>query len=151
MGTMQDWLYESTSFDDEEVLNSHVGFVYLITNLVDGRRYIGKKLFKFSRTKQVKGKRKKVKVDSDWKTYFSSSEALKADVEALGPDSFRREILRLCKTKAECSYWEAKLQFEHDVLLSDQWYNSWISCKIHKGHVLGKDKVNGKEPKGQDA
>lgn len=149
MGTMQDWLYESTRFSDEEVLNSYVGFVYLITNLVDGRRYIGKKLFKFSRTKQVKGKRKKVKVESDWKTYFSSSEALKADVDRLGPDNFQREILRLCKTKAECSYWEAKLQFEHDVLLSEQWYNSWISCKVHKGHVIGKGQANGKDSEEQ--
>lgn len=149
MGTMQDWLYESTRFSDEEVLNSYVGFVYLITNLVDGRRYIGKKLFKFSRTKQVKGKRKKVKVESDWKTYFSSSEALKADVDRLGPDNFQREILRLCKTKAECSYWEAKLQFEHDVLLSEQWYNSWISCKVHKGHVIGKGQINGEQSKEQ--
>lgn len=145
MGSMQNWLYESTSINDDEDLNSYVGFVYMIQNLVDGRRYIGKKLFKFSRTKQVKGKRKRFKIESDWKTYFSSSEALKADVERLGPDSFRREILRLCKTKAECSYWEAKLQFEHDVLLSDEWYNSWISCKIHKGHVKGKGLDNGKE------
>lgn len=147
MGSMQNWLYESTSINDDNVLNSYVGFVYLITNLVDGRKYIGKKLFKFSRTKQVKGKRKKIKIESDWKTYFSSSEALKADVEQLGSDNFRREILKLCKTKAECSYWEAKLQFENDVLLSDEWYNSWISCKIHKGHVKGKDLSNGKEPK----
>lgn len=136
------WLYNGKEITDDDVLD-YVGFVYSITNLKTGRGYIGKKLLKFSRTKQVKGKKKKIKVDSDWKTYYSSSEALKKDVEELGPENFKREILRLCSSKSECSYWELKYQMERDVLLSDNYYNSWISARIHKTKaLLGKEHDN---------
>ena len=104
--------------------------------------YIGKKLAKFSKTtyKTVKlkngtKKKKKIrtKVDSDWLTYWSSSEDLKADVAALGEDKFSREILRYCNSKNELSYYEAKYQFEYDVLLDEnKWYNGWISVKVRK-------------------
>jgi hypothetical protein len=133
------WLYKGNEVTDDDVLD-YVGFVYSITNTQTGKSYIGKKLLKFSRTKQVKGKKKKIKVDSDWKTYYSSSEALKQDVELLGPENFQREILRLCSSKAECNYWELKYQIERDVLLSDNFYNSWISARIYKTKaLLGKE------------
>ena len=134
------WLFENTQI--EALPEDCVGFVYIITNLVSGRKYIGKKLAKFSKTtykvvklKNGNKKKKKIrsKIDSDWLTYWSSSEDLKADVAALGEDKFSREILRYCNSKNELSYYEAKYQFEYDVLLDEnKWYNGWISVKVRK-------------------
>jgi hypothetical protein len=130
-----------------ELPDDVVGFVYLITNLTTGKKYIGKKLAKFSKTRykmhtQKNGKRvkKKIKskVDSDWLTYYGSSDALQKDIDDLGSYSFSREIIRLCYSKAECSYWEAKEQFYNGVLESDEWYNGQISVRLHKSHILGK-------------
>ena len=133
------WLFENAPV---ESLPEVVGFVYLITNLVTGRKYIGKKLAKFSKTtyrvvklKNGTKKRKKIKskIESDWLTYWSSSEDLKADVATLGEDKFTREILRYCDSKNELSYYEAKYQFDYDVLLDEsKWYNGWISVKVRK-------------------
>ena len=134
------WNYQGTQID--ELPEDCVGFIYLITNNLSKRKYIGKKLAKFSKTtyktvKQKNGikKKKKIrsKIDSDWLTYWSSSEDLKADVAALGEDKFSREILRYCNSKNELSYYEAKYQFEYDVLLDEnKWYNGWISVKVRK-------------------
>jgi hypothetical protein len=126
------WTYNGIVFEDRE---NWVSFVYLITNLVNDRKYIGKKGFTFSKTKQVKGKKKRFKVESDWKDYYGSSEELKADVEKFGEKAFRREIIRLCKSKGEASYFEAKEQFLKNVLESTEYYNSWISCRIRKSHL----------------
>ena len=126
------WTYDGIVFENRE---SWVSFVYLITNLVNDRKYIGKKGFTFSKTKQVKGKKKRIKVESDWKDYYGSSEELKADVEKFGEKAFRREIIRLCKSKGEASYFEAKEQFSRNVLELDEYYNSWISCRIRKSHL----------------
>ena len=87
--------------------------------------------------KRVK-KKIKSKVDSDWLTYYGSSDALQKDIDDLGSYSFSREIIRLCYSKAECSYWEAKEQFYNGVLESDEWYNGQISVRLHKSHILGK-------------
>lgn len=121
------------------------GFVYLITNLVDGRRYIGKKLAKFAKTSiktvtlksgEKKKKRVKTKVDSDWRTYWSSSIELQNDVKALGEVNFTREIIHFCQTKGECSYLEMKEQIINEVLLQpDKWYNAFVGGKIHRNHV----------------
>lgn len=130
-----DWVYLGRPID-EETLEDYVGFVYVITNTTNGKKYLGKKLLKFSKTKQVKGKKKKIKIASDWKTYYGSSNALKADVEAIGEDKFTREILQFCKTKGECSYVEAKLQFQYDVLKDrDAWYNDHIWVRVHRTHL----------------
>jgi hypothetical protein len=139
------WLYENTLI--ESLPEDCVGFVYLITNKQTGRRYIGKKLAKFSRTtyrmvklKNGKKKRKKIrgKIDSDWQTYYGSNTELNADVEKLGVDNFSREILYYCRSKAECSYIEAREQFRHQVLESDDYYNGQISVRVHGSHIKNK-------------
>jgi hypothetical protein len=139
------WTYNKQVIS--ELPDDVIGFVYLITNLTTGRKYIGKKLAKFSKTRykmhtQKNGKRvkKKIKsrVDSDWLTYYGSSEALTKDIEVLGSYSFSREILRMCYSKSECSYYEAKEQFYNGVLESADWYNAQISVRCHKSHILDK-------------
>lgn len=139
------WLYQNTPI--ETLPEDCVGFVYLITNLENQRQYIGKKLAKFQRTKQkvVKfknGNKKKRKIrfliESDWRDYWSSSDELISDIKKLGSDKFKREILRFCKSKAECSYFEAKYQFEYKVLESDKFYNGQISVRCHQSHIKGK-------------
>lgn len=122
------------------MIGKNQGFVYLITNLETGKKYIGKKNFistrKLPPLKGKTNKRKKV-AESDWKEYYSSSEEVKLLVESKGSQNFKREILKLCETKGTMSYWEAKLQFEYDVLLSEDYYNEFIGCKIHSKHLKG--------------
>lgn len=139
------WLFENSHVD--VLPEDCVGFVYLITNRTTGRQYIGKKLAKFSRTtykvvKQKNGikKRKKIrsKVDSDWQLYYGSNDQLNRDIEQLGTQSFTREILFYCRSKAECSYVEAREQFRHRVLESDSYYNGQISVRVHGSHIKGK-------------
>lgn len=132
------WYYESAPID-ESILESYVGFVYCIVNLDSNKRYIGKKLLKFKKTKQVKGKKKKFLVDSDWRTYWGSNKALLEDVANLGEGSFKRVILRLCTSKGECNYIEARYQFEMCVLESDMYYNDWIMLKVHRSHLKKVD------------
>ena len=131
----------------EELPEDCVGFVYLITNKVTSRKYIGKKLAKFSKTtyktvtqKNGVKKKKKIrsKIDSDWIEYYGSSIELNKDVEALGKDNFTREILFYCKSKAECSYVEAREQFGRKVLESDEYYNGQISVRVHGSHIKNK-------------
>lgn len=136
------WLYNG---DAVEVLPDCVGFVYLITNLTNNRKYIGKKLSHFTKTsiktvtlKSGVKKKKKIKkqVESDWKTYWSSSLELQNDVKIHGEENFTREILFYCTSKGNLSYTEAREQFAHKVLeFPDLWYNGIISCKIHRNHV----------------
>lgn len=139
------WLFENTQI--ETLPEDCVGFVYLITNTVTGRKYIGKKLAKFSKTtykivklKNGNKKRKKIrsKIDSDWLLYYGSNDELKRDIENLGPEKFTREILYYCKSKAECSYIEAREQFRHQVLESDAYYNGQISVRVHGSHIKNK-------------
>ena len=124
-----------------------VGFVYLITCIPTGRKYIGKKLAKFSKTtyKTVKlkngtKKKKKIrsKIDSDWQEYYGSSVELTKDITQIGIDKFTREILYYCKSKAETSYIEAREQFDRKVLESDEYYNGHIQVRVHGSHIKSK-------------
>ena len=139
------WYYNNQPVT--ELNEDCVGFVYLITNLTNQRKYIGKKLAKFSKTtyKMVKlkngtKKRKKIKgkIDSDWLDYYGSSIELNRDVESLGKEHFTREILFFCKSKAECSYIEAREQFARKVLETDDYYNGQISVRVHGSHIKNK-------------
>ncbi len=139
------WLYQNQPVDT--LPEDCVGFVYLITNTTNGRMYIGKKLAKFSKTTQKtvklkngskKKKKIRTKVDSDWRDYYGSSPELTKDVEQLGTDKFQREILYYCKSKAECSYIEAREQFTRKVLESKDYYNGHIQVRVHGSHIIDK-------------
>lgn len=125
------WMYNETLFV-EDLIEDNVGFVYLIINHQNKKKYIGKKLFKKSKTYQKNKKKKRKKVDSNWIKYFGSNKELQEDVRKTSIDKIERIILRLCKSKSEMSYFETKYIFENDCLLSDYWYNSWVSCRINK-------------------
>lgn len=133
--------YEWTIDDQpvtDEMVEGYCGFVYEITNLTNNRKYIGKKLLTKTKRKVTKGKSKKIQVTSDWRDYYGSNKELQEDVKTLGNQNFSRKILRLCKTKGECSYFEAKYQFDRDVLLSENYYNKWIFCRILDTHLRRK-------------
>jgi hypothetical protein len=132
------WIYKQNKID-EELLVDYTSFVYCITNITNGKMYIGKKSLKFKKTKVVKGKKKRSLIESDWKTYYGSNKNLHQDIELLGENNFKREILRLCKTKGEASYFETKYIFDLNVLISDNFYNEWVMCRINKFHLKKVD------------
>ncbi len=126
------WYNNGVPFEDD---GTHFGFVYLIENLITNRKYIGRKYFSKAGTKQVNGKKKKIRKTSDWESYWGSNETLKAEVAELGEHNFRRTILHLCKNKSECSYWETFEIFTRHCLLDELYYNEWVSAKIRKAHL----------------
>lgn len=133
------WYYGDKEFTSE-MIEDYVGFVYIITDKSNNKKYVGKKLFQSKRRlPPLKGKTRKRTVikESDWQDYFGSSDEVKALVESQGRDTFHREILHLCNSKGEMSYLEAKEQFDRNVLLDDSYYNGIINCKIHRSHVKG--------------
>lgn len=133
------WYYNDQPYEpSEEDLKSLTGFVYCIEEKSTGMKYIGKKLFwrsKILPVTKTRRRRKRTLVESDWRTYYGSNELLKENVIKNGESIYNRVILKLCRTKGECSYYEAKLQFENDVLLDDNYYNNFIGCKIHSKHL----------------
>ena len=146
LNTDMQWIYNNEPVI--ELPNECVGFVYLITNTENGRMYVGKKLSRFKTTRykmhtQKNGKkiRKKIRgaVASDWMDYYGSSDQLTKDIESLGRDRFRREILYYCKSKAELNYVEAREQFARKVLESDQYYNGHIRVRVHGSLIIDKD------------
>jgi hypothetical protein len=128
------WQYDNKDFTEDDVGDNY-GFVYIITHLTTGKKYIGKKFFYSMRTKVLKGKKKRYKTASDWQTYYGSSAELQNDVILHGKENFKREILHLCKSKGECGYLEAKEQFDRSVLESNDYYNAWIMVKVRKSHI----------------
>jgi len=139
------WTYKGTEV--VALPEDCIGFVYIIVNVLTGRKYIGKKLAKFSKTtyrivKQKNGikkkKRIKSKIESDWQQYTGSNIELNKDIEELGIENFTREILYYCRSKAECSYVEAREQFSRRVLESDDYYNGHIQVRVHGSHIKNK-------------
>lgn len=141
---LSQWTYNETLFSQPNT--DIIGFVYIITNILTGRQYIGKKNFWSTKTSQktviIKStglkKKKKIRtqIPSDWETYFGSNDELKKDVITYGEQHFTRVILRLCRSKGEMSYYEAKYQFDMDVILyPDKFYNVWIMVRTHRSHL----------------
>ena len=119
----------------EEGTDLPYGFIYKITNVTNDKKYIGKKQCKSIRKRPpLKGKKNKrrYEIETDWKSYTSSSNQLNEDLDTLGNESFKFQIIRLCVSKWELSYYEAKLQFEEEVLLKDDYYNGIINLRIGK-------------------
>ena len=148
------WTYNGKEIT--EIPEEYEGFVYLITNLTNNQKYIGKKLAKFKTTKPpLKGKKNKRRgyKESDWRTYYGSSDRLNADVAQLGEENFTREILYLCKGRGEMSYIEAREQFDRRVLETDEYYNGIINVRVGGSdklrqalleHHVKQKKVSGK-------
>ena len=135
------WYYKDKIFTSD-MIGDNIGFVYQITDKETHKKYIGKKgMISKRRLPPLKGmKRRRTKIiETDWQDYYGSSETVKMLVEDHGPDRFHREIVRLCKKKAEMSYYEAKLQFDTDCILKpEEYYNEFIGCKINRKHLLTK-------------
>lgn len=139
-----DWLYNNKNITEEDIPESSIGFIYIITNLIDGQRYIGRKLLTKAAPKKVVkkkdgtvSKRKAVqpRKESDWVNYFGSCIELKEDVKNLGKENFKREILMFCKTISMLNYQEAKHQFLYGVLESDGFYNGNIMIRAYKKNI----------------
>lgn len=134
---MTKWTYQNK--DVEELPEDCEAFVYLITNTTNNRKYIGKKLAKRKVTRPpLKGKKNKRRStkESDWRTYWGSSEHLKNDVNELGEDKFIREILYYCPSRGSAGYLEAREQFVRNVLASDEYYNGIINVRIGQSDSL---------------
>ena len=132
------WLYNGKEFTSE-MIEEYVGFVYEVYDTQTEMKYIGKKKF-WSRVtrpplKGKKNKRRSLK-ESDWQSYYGSSEEVKQLVENTGEWRFKRKIIRLCKTAGEMSYYEMKEQIENDVLLKpNEYHNAFVGGKIHRRHL----------------
>jgi hypothetical protein len=131
------WIYKDSEITPEVIGDSY-GFVYIITNKLTSRRYIGRKYFTKAGYKTTNGKKKKIRVSSGWENYWGSNKVLLDDVAKHGPENFTRHIVKLCRNRSECSYWETHYIFQCEALLSDRFYNEWVSCKISKKNVIDK-------------
>lgn len=134
-----DWIYQGLKFNPDEPFTYErygkewYGFVYVITNRALNKKYIGKKFFWSKKTlPPLKGKKRKRRsiIESNWRDYYGSSANLMEDVETQGKDMFHREIVYLGKGKGDLAYMEAKLQFENEVLLRDDYYNGIINIRL---------------------
>jgi hypothetical protein len=126
------WIYKDSIFDTD-MIDDNFGFVYLITDLETGKKYIGRKYFWAMRT--PKGKTRRQKSESDWKKYYSSHEEIKT-IGKKNPLRYKREILRLCKGKGETNFMEIHEQFHRNVLFSDEYVNEHINSKWFKKNVI---------------
>lgn len=130
------WIYQDKEFT--KIPDGAFGFVYIIINNINDRKYIGSKQFYFSRMKKIKGKvrKKRIKIISDWETYWSSSEILKKDVKKHGEENFKREILHICFSKQELAYRELEEQIQRNVLQDLAFYNEFVYFKGRKRKPL---------------
>jgi hypothetical protein len=131
------WTYLGKTFESEDI-NDYYGFIYRITNTVNGHDYVGRKYFKtIKKRPPLKGKKNKRRetVETDWKEYWGSSPRLQADIDRLGKDKFTREIIHLCESRGETNYLEAYYQFKEDVLLRENNYNGIIQIRLGKNSV----------------
>ena len=131
------WTYNGKTFESEDI-NEYYGFIYRITNTVNGYDYVGRKYFKtIKKRPPLKGKKNKRRetVETDWKEYWGSSPRLQADIDLLGKDKFTREIIHLCESRGETNYLEAYYQFKEDVLLRENNYNGIIQIRLGKNSV----------------
>jgi hypothetical protein len=117
------WIFNNGPFETENI-EKFEGFVYCITSKINNKKYIGRKYF--YNIRKVKGKKKRVRSESDWKEYYGSSKVLLTDIEKYDIMDFKREILSLHITRGDCNYEEVKQQFLNNVLEEDGWYNETI-------------------------
>lgn len=132
------WLYNEQTLSEDLIPTKAVGFVYLITDLETNKKYIGRKLLYSAAYKMVNGKKKKIKKDSDWRDYYSSSPYINQLISESSKERFKREILVFCENKLQMMYLEEKFQYIFGVLESDEFLNSNIRAKIMKKHIFGK-------------
>ena len=134
-----EWYYQGKpiEFGEGELDPKKIyGFVYVIRNLLNGRKYIGKKFFWSKRTMVRKGKKLKSTIESDWRKYCGSNGPLLEDIKEFGAQNFEKEIIHLCASKSECAYLEAKEQFALDAILDANFYNDWIAVKVTRRHLM---------------
>ena len=131
------WYLHNTAQEfTEDMIGDAFGMVYIITHTPTGKKYVGKKFFTKAKTRQVKGKKKRSRVASDWVTYWGSNKELQEEVKKNGEEQYTREILHLCKSRSELSYWESFEIFSRHALMSESYWNQWVSCKIRKDHLI---------------
>lgn len=136
------WLYNGSILNDEDIPAKAVGFVYMLTYLPTGQRYIGRKLLTKSHTRQKNKKIIRSRVESDWRDYWSSSPDIKSTIEREGStDNFVREILLFADTKGQLNYAEECIQYCLGVLESNDWLNSNIRSKQFKKNIMNKPTI----------
>lgn len=136
------WFYKEKEIS--EIPENMIGFVYVITNLITGKQYIGKKNFFSKKRIKLKSKKNKktIKTESDWRNYFGSNLTLLSDIQNSNKINFKRNILFLCKSKAEMSYLEIQEQINKRVLfLPEKYYNNFIGCRIHSKHLKNNNNL----------
>lgn len=131
------WTWKGEVFDLDKFCEEHfvpAGFVYLIEELDTGKKYIGKKFFYSVNRVKVPGKknRKVKRKESDWKSYWSSSDVVKTALESKGPGAFSRVILSIHETRADVNYGELREQVIRDVLSGDEYLNENIALRYYK-------------------
>lgn len=138
---MTPWKYKDSIIESLDQLpdSKAIGFIYIITQLSTGKRYIGKKLLTKAATKQIKGVKKKIRKESDWKSYWSSSPKIKSWIEENGYEDFRREILVFVSSKGMLAYAEELALYSLGALESDQWLNDNIRSKVYRSWCLPEE------------
>ena len=134
-----EWTYKSIVVTPEVIPEKALGFIYLITHIPTKQKYIGRKLLTSASSKMVNGKKKKIRKESDWKTYWSSSPKLKDWIKTEGTANFTREILTFCQSKGSLAYCEEMALYLVAALESDRWINDNIRSKIYRTWVKKDD------------